>query len=121
MKFVIDIYSPRWGHTDNYYLEFENKSLTIKQTNGRMEIARLLHVLDSDPEWQDNNALFRMLRNEHIHPPHNLPDLLEHIWKAWRNDDLNEKEVQAELNELAEYISECSKAKPKSEFWKAYD
>lgn len=120
MNFEIDIYSPRWGHSDKYSLDFEQETLTFRQKGGAFPAATLMNVENCDPEWDDVKAIFKMLNNDSIYPPHVFPSLLEHVWQAWRNHELDRDEAQTELVELARYLNDCTQAKPQTEFWTQY-
>lgn len=120
MQYTIDIFSPRWGHTDPYEVVMEQDTLTFQQVRGNWPAAVLTDVPDRDPVWNDVNNIWRMLANDHIYPTEKLPDMLEYVWRAWRNGDLQGDDVQAELDELAEFVNATTRAKPRTQFWKSY-
>lgn len=108
-----DFYSPRWGHADRYEFEFSMEHLTIKQ------LARVCAATwhdNIDPEW-GGESLTDILGNDSIYSPHNLESLLEHLWRAWRDGELNNAQLQAELTAFADYINASTAAKPQTEFW----
>jgi hypothetical protein len=40
------------------------------------------------------------------------------LWTEWRNGRFNAEEVQAELDQLTEYVNASTEVKPKSDFWR---
>lgn len=112
----LQIFSPRWGHEDTYKLELTSESLTITQG---ARVAKSTWREGLDPEWS-GESLERTLRNDSIYPPTNFQDLVEHAWKAWRNEELEDAEVNDELQVLASWLNEITLAKPDTKFWQEY-
>jgi hypothetical protein len=61
-----------------------------------------------------------MLMNDSIYPPAIVRDLIEHLWKSWRNGEIREDAVNAELQEVVAWLNKVTVAKPQSDFWKRY-
>ena len=114
--FTTRIYSPRWGHEDTYSFIFENDKLTIDFAPRR---AYCTWQENHDPKWT-GEPFEHMLRNDSICPPDNVSGLVEYIWKAWRNNELNDAAANAELQELVTWLNTITKEKPKTKFWKQY-
>jgi len=110
------IFSPRWGHDDTYTVQLEHEFLEIKM---QAKTARATWKEMADPEWSGEN-LTSIMRNDSIYPPAITQDLFEHAWKSWRNGDISEKDVNEELQKLAEWINTITKEKPHSSFWSKY-
>ena len=110
------IYSPRWGYKDKYEFKLTHEAMTISM--GPRE-SKCVWQEDKDPIWQ-GESLEHILKNDLIYPPTILPDLLVHLWKTWRNGDLNESEAQAELDAVIEWLNRITEAKPKTSFWHKY-
>ena len=58
------------------------------------------------------------MKNDKIYPPDGIEGLIEYLWRAWRDGQLDDSQLQIELNELANYVNISTKAKPRTEFWK---
>jgi len=112
----LEIFSPRWGHTDTYSVELHNDYMTITMSP---KVAKVIWVQDRDPQWS-GESIQKIMNNDNIYPPEITQDLFEQAWKAWRNGELNNAEVNVELQNLAEWINTVTKAKPKSDFWSKY-
>lgn len=114
--FSAEIYSPRWGHNDDYVFDFERDTLTIK-LSPRIAICK----------WQENGApdwtgetFEQILRNDSIYPPSIFQDLIEHLWICWRNGDIPADSVNTELQTVITWLNLITEAKPQTEFWSAY-
>ena len=115
-QFQADIFSPRWGHTDQYTFSFERDRLTI--AHGQ-RTATCPWRDGLDPEW-GGEALERILVNDSIYPPAVFTTLIEHLWKAWRNGDIQEGHIDAELQEVVTWLNTVTREKPRTEFWRRY-
>ena len=115
-KLTALFYSPRWGHEDQYEFELSRESMSI--THGIRKSRCIWHE-NKDPQWE-GESLESHLRNDSIYPPAILPDMLVHLWKAWRHNELNDAQAQSELDAVTEWLNKLTKDKPKSKFWKAY-
>lgn len=110
----VGLYSPRWGHEDQYKFLFRMDKLKISQ--GPSE--RTAEWIDGhDPVWK-GRPLVEIMHNDLIWPPEGLEGLLEHIWQGWRNGHLTAEDMQREMGALAKYLNASTRAKPNTEFWK---
>lgn len=114
--FQASIFSPRWGHDDTYTLDLTNDKMTISDMSWHCDC---IWQEGRDPTWS-NDSLDSHLRNDSIYAPRILPDLLEHLWKSWRDCRLNDQQTQLELDEIIGWLNATSRAKPKSVFWAEY-
>lgn len=110
------IYSPRWGHDDEYEFELTQDALII--SNGPRKLC-CNWVEGKDPEWT-GESLENHFKNDSIQVPVMLPNLLEHLWRSWRNGDLTDNQAQQELEQLTRWIDAMTSLKPKTEFWNSY-
>ena len=72
---------------------------------------------NTDPTWQ-GEPILGTFANDSIYPPTIIPDLFQRLWTEWRNGRFSAEEVQAELDQLTEYVNVSARAKPKSDFWR---
>lgn len=114
VKATADFFSPRWGHDDTYEFEFSRERLTIKH-GARVCAAEWKE--NSDPLWT-GEPLVGTMKNDMIYPPDGILSLIEYLWRAWRDGELNADQLQSELNALADYVNASTKAKPKTDFWR---
>lgn len=112
----LNIYSPRWGHDDKYYVHLTKDMMTITQ-GGRN--ARCIWQENLDPKWE-GEKLEKTLNNDSIYPPAEFEDMLEHAWKAWRDNHLDNTSINTELEAVADWLNTITKAKPNSDFWNSY-
>ncbi len=119
MTLNASLYSPRWGHEDGYNIIFERDGLTIQlRVNPLTATKATWETPDSEAVWVDNGrGLFNMLANDQIHPPRVLPDLLEHLWRKWRLEEMTPEQVESELTALVNYINIGTHGKPTTAFW----
>ena len=114
--FSTEIYSPRWGHNDTYNFEFDQATLTIRFGP---RVGTCTWQDGRDPVWT-GESWEDMLRNDSIYPPGILQDLIEHLWKAWRNGDIRTDAVNNELQAVITWLNQITSAKPRTEFWRKY-
>jgi len=110
------IFSPRWGHKDTYELRLSQDSMVITHNP---KSAKCAWRDTLDPEWSGDN-LRDILENDSICPPAKLEDLIEYAWVSWRNGELSDTDVNVELQAVADWINEITKAKPNTKFWRKY-
>lgn len=111
-----EIYTPRWGHDDTYTFELSKDAIHI--SNGPRK-SKCVWQEGKDPIWQ-GESLDSHLRNDSIHAPAVFPDLLEYLWRSWRNGEINDDDAQLELDAVIEWLNLLTRAKPRTEFWRRY-
>ncbi len=118
MQTVINIrlFSPRWGHEDTYTITLASEFMEITMQTRH---CKCVWQENTDPLWS-GEPLIRILQNDSIHPPAIIQNLFEHLWEEWRIGNIDSFQAEVELIELADWLNEITKAKPKSEFWKKY-
>ncbi len=112
-----EVYSPRWGHTDSYFVSFSHDRMVVSQNK---EAVCTLGE-GGDAEWSGygegrGNPLMNIFSNDMIFAPSIVPFALEWAWEKWRTGRDNET-TRNGLAELFAWIDETARGKPKSEFW----
>lgn len=112
----LQIYSPRWGHSDTYTFEMAREQMKISM-GPRSTTCTWRENLD--PLW-GGEQLHDILRNDSIYPPEIFQSLIEHAWKSWRNGELDDQGVRTELQVVVEWLNKITEAKPRTDFWRKY-
>jgi len=105
-EFEFKVYSNRWGHYDKY---------TLTRTKRGWYVKHLTINGDSDPEGKP--YLIENFKQDNISYPSGLPSMLGSIWRHADEEGLSKEQIQEKINKLAEWVSNCEKAKPR---WKSY-
>jgi len=118
MSITVDlrIFSPRWGHEDIYSVELDRDFMEITM---QVRTAKATWRENRDPEWT-GESIQRIMNNDHIYPPQITQNLFEHVWKEWRNGEINDQQANAELQELAGWLNTVTQSKPRTDFWCKY-
>lgn len=74
---------------------------------------------NGDPAWS-GESLEENIRNESMYPPSILQDLIEHLWKSWRNGNIASDLVNAELQAVITWVNHITDVQLQAEFWSAY-
>ena len=114
----LDLYSPRWGHSDKYSITLEENTLTVEMSTRK---ATCQWIPDEDPKWSkdlDQDALNKILNNDSIYPPERLKSLLVRAWRSWVNRELDDTQIKSEFKELEHWINAVTEARPTSDYWK---
>jgi hypothetical protein len=114
--FELEIYSPRREYNEKCEIELTQKFMKIS-----MGVNKSKATCDElcDPVWS-LQSIDEMMRNNGIYSPAITQNLFEYAWKAWRNGDLDDAEVKAELAKVTEWVNEVSRLKPQTSFWEGY-
>ncbi len=111
------IWTPRWGHTDEYTVRMNDKEMTVTQG---MQSVRCSLDDNGVCKWDGENGyghpLLRLFNNDSIYPPEVLPRALEWAWEDYRIGSTKE-DLRSGLVELLEWVDSTSRAKPESQFW----
>lgn len=70
-----------------------------------------------DPKCEDEQRPKSILKRDSICPPAGFAKMLIRAWLAWRDGELEDTAVVAELSLLADWLNAITRAKPPSEFW----
>ncbi len=112
----VNVYSPRWGHDDTYTITMSQDRMEIKH-HPRSAICKW--VENKVPVWKSTDrSLFNIFRNDSIYAPENFLRALEYAWIDWRSDELDDSRVNAEIQELFDWLNTVTKAKPETDYWK---
>lgn len=117
MTINLELYSPRWGHTDKYTLIYNESTLTFA-LNNKNTICTLEY--GKDPIWSElPESINSILINEDISMPEVLPELFEFSWKKWKDGTSKEK-IQEEMKILEKWLNTITNSKPTTDFWSEY-
>lgn len=118
--FNLSIFSPRWGHEENYIITLKNDLMTIS-INGRRAICTYREGLD--PMWSyefGKNSLIAIMNNDSIYPPEILPNMFEYVWESWRKGEIDDSFAKEEFEVAVNWLNEITKSKPRTDFWMKY-
>ena len=91
----------RWGHYDRY---------TITKTDDGWYFGDSTHY-SGNTDKEGNPYLYKILEHDSVAYPNYTPDVLKQLWERAESVDHSDEEVISDLKELAEWISDCEKAK----------
>src|SRR4029453_7408733 len=100
------LYSPRWGHEDQYTVTFRDDEMRISGVPPKEAICTLRDA--GDPEWSgyqasSGNPFLKMLDNDMIYAPAIIPWALEQAWKKWREGNQDD---EVEIDRLTEGLAD---------------
>lgn len=115
-----DIYSPRWGHSDQYHVDFTPQGIKIQANTFH---ANCTFPAGSDPVWsgyndKTGNPLMNIFRNDSIYVSDVIIMALESAWEKWNDNTTNLTELQDGLDELFSWVSDTAQAKPSTNIWR---
>jgi hypothetical protein len=121
VEFNVHLYSPRYRTIDIYIFDLTKSMMVINKGLGK---AICTWSEKSNPIWSSPiatraNPLISILENEGIYPPTVFIRAVEYAWLAWRNNELDDTEIQEEFTKLFEWVDNSSKTRPLTEFWKS--
>lgn len=118
----VDIHSPRWGHSDTYTIVFQQESIEITGGGGGLRKASCTRDENGNREWSGQpgpgNPLMGIMRNDMIYPPDIFIFALEHAWDAWRDGELKNEQLTAEIVELFAWVNAVTESRPQTEYWR---
>ncbi|MDR5025382.1 hypothetical protein FOL75_26705 [Bacillus thuringiensis] len=99
--FNMTVFSSRWGHTDNYTVVrnadgWHTSFMSLSEQGGK--------------DAQDSLAV--LLRHDSIAYPHDLAYVMEDLWNQAADRGLSQEQVQAMLDEVANWIIATEKNYP---------
>lgn len=118
--FQINLYSPKWGTSDEYEFQFGQKQIKIVRNESYVLYTETESI---GPEWSApanfaGHALLNMLEVYDIFPPTIFVGAIVSAWKAWKNKEISDKRVVAEIKNLCKW-DKVSERKPKTKFWRS--
>jgi len=117
INFKAELYSPKIGEKKLYEFTFTKEQLTIEGTS---EVRCSWIDENIDPVWSGSfqkNALIQMLEDEKIYPPSNINKAVELAWRDWIFTRISDKELEAEIKVLINWINIITKTKLGNEYW----
>ena len=109
MEYEFEVFSRQWGHND---------IRTIEKTNTGWKINHLRrNEDDGNSDKQGNPYLFKELDQDSINYPADLGEYMEYLWEQATEHNMNDKEIQERLTNLANWIQIVEKNSPNEKFW----
>ncbi|MCM3202703.1 hypothetical protein [Bacillus cereus] len=100
-QFNMTVFSSRWGHTDNY---------TVVRNADGWHTSFMGQSEQGGKDAQDSLAV--LLRHDSISYPNDLAYVMEDIWNQAADRGLSQEQVQAMLDEVANWITATEKNYP---------
>jgi len=97
--FVMNIWTARWGHEDDYHIWKTPRGWKVK----RMD-------LNQETDKKASALIAYLVSGEQISPPQGIQYYFESLWEA--SKDMTKIEIQGFLDQLAKWIGEAEKGKP---------
>jgi hypothetical protein len=110
----LGILNPDSGRVDRYVVALSRNQMSFGQ--GR-RVAICTGLDEDNPSWEDEERPKSILKRASICPPAGFAKMLVRAWLAWRDGELEDAAVVAELSLLADWLNAMTRAKPQSEFW----
>lgn len=102
-KFTFNVFTRRWGRNDQY-------RITRMADGWRVE-----HVMiGGDCDEEGKPYLFKNLEHDSVCYPAQLGDHMRNLWKAAAEKGLSHAQVQAKLQEIADWVSLCEQRRPQT-------
>lgn len=108
-EFSFRVYSRRWGNEDTY---------KVTRTKDGWDISNLAIGGPCDKGGQP--FLFRNFRQDSIQYPARLDGWLEWLWNQAAEKGLTKEQVQAAIQELADWVSQTEQSAPDGGLWEGY-
>jgi hypothetical protein len=107
--FTFKVFSRRWGHDDTY---------AVQRTKLGWKIS---HIAIGGPcDKGGNPFLYMNFRQDSIQYPVGLEGWMEWLWNQASEKGLTQPQVQAALQELADWVSHTEQNVPSGGVWKGY-
>ena len=122
--FQVSLHSSRWGTDDPYQFTFDQHQMKIEKSDS-MSYAQCNHTPGQDITWSSSepsfiscHPLIHILENDDIYPPSIFISALEHAWRAWRNNELSDADLETEIGHLFKWVDATTAASPRTDFWR---
>lgn len=119
---TVEVFSPRWGHTDPYSITLTSSKLSIHTHMRSAECSR-----DEDRKYiwegyndQMGNPLMQIFSNDSIYAPEIVPRALEWAIDQWRDKSMTREQVVDGLREMFEWIDQTARGKPSGALWEPF-
>lgn len=107
--FTFRVFSNRWGHDDTYQ---------VRRTGDGWYVSHM--AINGPCDKGGRPFLFENFRQDSIHHPEGLDGWMEHLWNQASERGLTTEQVQAGLQELADWVSNTERNAPSGEIWEGY-
>jgi len=107
-EFEVSVFSRRWKHEDTH-------RLTRTETGWHLSTMSLSYTGDCDKSAQPH--FFDSLKHDSVQYPRGACDWFEWLWDQAKQKGLSHEQVQAALNEIAEWINSTEKSAPCKGVW----
>jgi len=100
-EFTFSVYTKRWGHEDKYSMKRTKTGWTVSHFG-----------IQGDCNKEGFPYLFKNLDQDFVSYPR---DLGSYVWSIWETAErgLTKAEVQALITQVANWVSQCERTKPK--------
>ena len=122
--FQATLYSPRSGTADPYDFDISRRHMKIEKAGSKSH-AECTLIEGQDPTWSssersfiDGHPLIQILENDAIYPPSIFIRALEHAWRAWRDNELSDTELQTEIGHLFNWVDATTANLPRTDVWR---
>jgi hypothetical protein len=106
-EFRFSAYSRRWKHNEEYSPTRTPEGWSFANAGDVISTGR-----DARVGRKDGSGLFHFLEHNWVSYPHDLPDYFESLWDQSADRGLTQEEVQAALDQLADWVTVCEKHSP---------
>lgn len=109
MEYNFEVYSRRLGYNDIYTIEKIDTGWKVNHYRRNEN--------DGKSDKQGNPYLFKQLDQDLINYPADLGEYMEYLWEQITEQNMNDKEIQKRLNNLANWCQIVEKNSPNEQFW----
>ena len=95
----MEVFSRRREHPDRYQISRTAKGWHVQH-----------QMINGDCDKDGSPYLYRCLDQDYINYPHDLGGYMEWLW--CKSADMSDEEIQAELDQIGEWIQSTEKASP---------
>lgn len=108
-RFTFRVFSKRWGHADTYHVQRTKDGWHVTHS-----------AIGGPCDKGGRPFLFENFRQDSIHYPEGLDAWMEWLWDQAAARGLAFDEVQAGLQQLADWVSITEKSAPSSGIWEGF-
>ena len=87
----------------------------VNKTDNGWHVSHI--AINGDCKLDGSPFFYSNFDQDFITYPSAFGDSLEHLWGKINNEEIDVKEAQVKLQELADWVSICEKSQPKWEGW----
>jgi len=105
----IKIESFRYGCADTYKFTFTDNMVSVAQ-GVRKSVGH--SDQGSDLKWEGQSLSSILRESSYLTSPDDLQSLIEFLWRDWRGESISNQDLEAGLNDLANWLKAINDAKP---------